>query len=1169
MLSLAKIRLPLLGLLLSSISPNVPAQLSNATIKGTVTDATGGVVPNAQVELTNTGTTERRTAQSRADGRYDFTALPPGEYELKTNASGFAAWAGKLTLRVAQEAVVDPVLQAASVSTSVIVQDVTPVISTEASSLADVKEASRIMSLPLQNRDFRNILNFSPGVVSAGFSGQGQGYTRVNGIPGGSIDYLVDGMSASERYTNELQRLPQPIPTIQEIKVSTANSNAEYSRPGMVEVVTKSGTNQFHGELFELNQNSAFAAKSFHQQSVNFLVRNEFGGNFSGPVWLPKIYNGKNKTFFFFDAEGIRQRNAASERYAVPTAAMKNGDFSGYTDESGNLIRIYDPLTTHLDPATGSYVRSQFPGNVIPQNRINGIAKKVTSYLPDPNVNIAYYLGPNYQNPNASARDDNTLITAKIDQLFGSNRLAGRYTYTDKDNFGVGYFLNPNTRLYGGHNVALSDTALLSPSMVNEIRGGVQRFHAYRGPALISPPITQTLGLPTYPGTVAWPSFCFGDSWTSTYYDCIDRDNPQDAPMLSFNVGDNLSWTHGKHEMKFGFSFQRSSVNTFETGQPGGDYSFSGSFTGLMDPAAAKQGILNQPTPNTGAALADMLLGLVDYSGLNQYPTFYTRQSNYSFFAQDNWKVNRRLTLNLGLRYDYWTPFADKRDQLANLNLNAAGGPVVVYPGSSPITKQGFPQSVVDAYTKAGLKLASATDSGFPSSLWSMPANNWGPRVGAAYSMGNTVIRGAYGVYYWVMPLVQYQQNTRRNAPYSYSFQSPTDTNDSTAAELVWPIGGGAYQNQSPDSRTLGTQFITPSALNIQKGNGFSFVPWESNYKAQTAQEWNVTVERELPGHFGSRVSYVGTHSSNLPEYDPINALTPRLLSPAGADTFQRRAYPDFAVSSLGSASAMNLLRFIGYANSNQLQTEIKRRFENGFVFQGFYTFQKTLTTSEGSNNSFANLQLLPAALTNNAPTDQRLQAIYANDSGLPRHTLSFNANYELPFGRGKKFGSSANGLVNRLISGWNASGFYYWRSGLFFSPYYSVGGSNTVLAPGKNGILPADQRSADRWFDASINRADLGQPYNGETFIRRANPLENDFLNNIPRDYMTGPGFYNIDASFYKLTPITERVRLRIEAQIFNLLNHKNFGLPNNAGVINAGVGTPRIVQFQGRIEF
>ena len=288
----------------------------------------------------------------------------------------FADWTGKLTLRVAQEAVVNPVMETASVTTSVTVQDVTPVISTEASSLSDVKEYSRIQSLPLQNRDFRAILNFSPGVVSASFAGQGQGYTRVNGIPGGSIDYLVDGMTASERYTNELQRLPQPIPTIQELKVSTANANAEYSRPGMVEVVTKSGTNQFHGELFELNQNSALSAKPFHQQAVNFLVRNEFGGNFSGPVWLPKLYNGKNKTFFFVDAEGIRQRSAATERYIVPDAAWKKGDFSNYTDESGNLIKIYDPLTTRLDPATGAYVRSQFPGNVIPSNRLNPIATR-------------------------------------------------------------------------------------------------------------------------------------------------------------------------------------------------------------------------------------------------------------------------------------------------------------------------------------------------------------------------------------------------------------------------------------------------------------------------------------------------------------------------------------------------------------------------------------------------------------------------------------------------------------------------------------------------------------------------------------------------------------------------------------------------------------------------
>lgn len=1142
-------------------------QLSNASIKGSVVDRSGGVIPQAKVELSNLGTGDAREQQTTSFGGYVFTALPPGEYRVKVIAAGFSEWVGQLILRVGQEAVVDVNLQPATVTTTLMVNDVTPVISAESSSLADVKEAQRIEALPMQTRNFLNILNFTPGVVSNNFAGQGQGYTRVNGIPGGSMDYLVDGSTAAERYTNELQRLPQSLPTIQEVRVNTANANAEYSRPGVVEVVTKSGTNAFHGQLFELNQNNALLAKAFHQQTVNFLVRNEFGGNFAGPVLVPKLYNGRNKTFFFFDLEGIRQRSLASESYIVPLPAWKKGDFSTYKDDGGNLIKVYDPLSTRYDAARKTYVRDPFPGNALPSQRLNGPGVKVASYLPDPNRSIAYYDGPNWQNPSAGARDDRTLLTAKGDQLFGQNRLSGRYTYTDETNHAPKYFLNPNDRLLGGHNAALSFTELITPTLINEARGGVQRFHAYRGPTVLSPAITQTLGIPTYPGTIAWPGIYFGDSWTpSGYFDGIDRDNPQDAPNLTVTVADNLTWTHKKHEIKTGFFFQRANVNTFETGQPGGDYNFSGLFTGLMDPAAAAQGTLNQPVVNTGAGLADMLLGYVDWVGLNQYPRFYTRQNNWAAFVQDNWRVSRRLTLNLGLRYEYWSPFRDKRNQATTLDLKAAGGPAVVYAGDGSITSQGFPQSVVDAYTKAGLKFESAAQAGFPSSLWSMPKNNWAPRIGAAYQIADkTVLRGAYGLYYWVMPLVQYHQNTRKNPPFSYGFQSPVDDDDTNAAELVFPIGTG-FANQSPDARTFGKNFISPSALSIAQGSGWGILPWDTNYKAQLAQEWNVTLERELPWRLGTRVSYVGTHAGNLIQYDPINVPVPRLLAPAGASTAQRRAYANFASS---STSSMDLLRYIGYSNTSQVQLEMKRIFQNGFVLQAFYTGQKTLTTSEGANNSFAGLEMFPAALTGNASSDSRLRSIYAHDSGLPAHTISFNSNYELPFGKGKKWLTGSNKLVSRLVGGWNASGFFYWRSGLFFAPYYSTRGSSTILAPGKTGILPTGQRQAAQWFDPSVNRADLGQAYNGQTFIRRANSLENDYLNNIPRNYMNGPGFYNIDSSFYKVTRIAERVNLRLEAQIFNLLNHKNFGLPNNAGVINGGVGLPRTVQFQGRIDF
>ncbi|MGE5645397.1 MAG: TonB-dependent receptor [Acidobacteriota bacterium] len=1161
-------------LCIACLSP-LHAQISNATIKGTLVDAQGGVLTQATVELTNTGTNDRRVTQSSPEGAYVFTALPPGNYTVKAKAPGFAEWSGDLVLRVGQEAVVNVMMVTETVTTTVVVKDVTPVISPESSSLADVKEASRIGSLPLQTRNFLGILNFTPGVVSNGFAGQGQGYTRVNGIPGGSIEYLVDGASASERYTNELQRLPQALPTIQEIRINTSNTNAEYSRPGMVEVATKSGSNDFHGEVFELNQNNHFAGKSFHQQTVNFLVRNEYGFNLAGPVWFPKLYNGRNKTFFFFDYEKIHQRSAASQNfYTVPDAPLKAGDFSNFVDSTGQLIKIYDPLSTAYDPATGSYTRTMFPGNKIPENQMNPIGKKIVSYLPDPNMSTPWYSGPNWQDPNGKLTDDRSMLTAKIDQLLGNNRLSGRYTYTDQDQVSPRYFLNPNVRSYGGHNAALSYTHLISPTMVNEVRAGVQRFHAYRGPVPIDPPITEELGLPTYPGTVAWPGIYFvdyGSSWLTNFFDGIDRDNPQDAPMLSFSVGDNFSWTRGKHDLKFGFSFVRSNVNTFETGQPGGDYSFSGGFTALMDPATVANGLNGAAAmANTGAGLADMLLGLVDYAGLNTYPRFYTRQNDWSGYVQDNWRVARKLTLNLGLRYEYWSPFRDKRNQASTLNLAAAGGPTVVFAGDGPITSQGFPQSVADAYAAAGMRFESASSAGMPSSLWKMQKTNFAPRVGAAYQLNSkTVLRGAYGIYHWVMPLVQYHQQTRKNPPFAPSLQSPVDNNFPggwyiTPAELTYPVG--PFANQTPGSRTVGQQFLDPNSLVISNSGGWNIAPWDPNYNTQMAQEWNVTIERELPGHFGSRISYVGTHGSNLVQFDPINALVPRALAPPNATTAERRAYPGYATS---STSAMDLIVTNGYSNSNQLQAEIKRNFSNGFVFQGFYTFQKTLTTSEGSNNAFGAIEMLPAALTNNASEEQRLRLVYGHDSGLPTHNLSFNSNYELPFGKGKPYLANAGGLVNRLVSGWNMSAFFYWRSGLFFSPYYSARGSNTYLAPGANAILPKDQRQAALWFDPSVCRADLGETCTGQSWIRRT-ALESDFLNNVPRNYMTGPGFYNVDASFFKVTPIAERFRLRLEGQVFNLINHKNFANPNlTSGVITSGVGGPRVAQFQAKLEF
>jgi len=255
----------------------------------------------------------------------------------------------------------------------------------------------------------------------------------------------------------------------------------------------------------------------------------------------------------------------------------------------------------------------------------------------------------------------------------------------------------------------------------------------------------------------------------------------------------------------------------------------------------------------------------------------------------------------------------------------------------------------------------------------------------------------------------------------------------------------------------------------------------------------------------------------------------------------------------------MDLIRYNGYANTNSPQTELKQQVNTDMILQAFFVWQRVLTTSEGSNNAFSALEMNPAALTNNASDEQRLRPLYAHDSSLPQYTFSFNAHYVLPFGHGKTFLANASGFTNRVVSGWNFSAFYYWRSGLYFSPYWvtaSTAAKQYIKDPNKTGALPKDQRNRQKWFDTSA-------------YTARTNTLDYDLLSNIPRADITGPGFNNMDVTFSKITPLTDHLQLHLEAQVFNVYNHVNLGTPTNAGTITTQVGTPRQFQFQGKLTF
>lgn len=1220
------------------------AQNSNSTITGTVQDAGGAVVPGATVNLTNAGTGQTLTTTSKGDGFYTFTNLSPANYKVSVSAQGFAQWVGVLTLRVSQSASVDPKLTAASVSTKVTVHDVTPVIDRVNPTISDVKNATAIATIPVANRNILNVLAFSPGVVAGNYGGSGAGNTRMNGLPPGSVDFLVDGQTMASRNTNELQVNPQPTPTFQEVTVITSNGDAQYATPGVVELVTKSGTNHFHGQIYELNQNNHLQARAFNSgPSIPFLQHNEYGFQIGGPVWFPKIYNGRNKTFFFLDMEWIKQNANQAEQYTLPTQSERQGNLSDVlAGATGDAITIYDPNSTAAG-VNGPYTRTTFGSNTIPTARLNPVTQKVlgitpvTGLIPIPEPNIAgaavWNGEPNYIPPASKATVDNKLYTAKVDQIFGPNRLAMRYTYTDSKTLHPESYApqEPDQAEYGGHNGSLTFTQAIGPKAINVAHVGIQYNNKVHSGPVPVPNVSSLIGLPTYQTTQYWPQFYF-DSYTGTdnYWTGIDRDNPKDYPDQTITGTDNFSYNTGNHQLKFGFEFNNFRVTTDEIGQPGGNYNYTGYFTAQQDNTQA-DGV---PINNTGMGLADFLLGETNMLSVNVYPVYHTRQSEYAGYAQDDWRVSQKLTLNLGLRYVYWTAFADASGLSSTFDPDnpAFPGGLVVYQGSGALPAQ-TSQDAVDAFNAYGVEFQSAAAAHYPTSLFNMPKNNFEPRVGFAYQANDkTVLRGGYGIYHFAIPLIQFQQATRDNAPFAYQAQIfAGEVNgvvaNGAATELEFPYakvqyGGNADGSSMPINQfILGNQDCTnqpagtcnppglavsdtniASSITVPSGAPARFL--DSNYKTALVQEYNLTLSQELPYHTGFQLSYIGNHSSNLLMLDPINTTLPResCTTPDGTNCSrtERSLYPAYG-------NPLAEYRYDGYATTNELQAQLTHTWGNGLTLQTYFTWMKALTTSEfglsnggapgrnGGGAAYSNVytaDMIPAALTagydvtqigSGASTAERIRAVYSNDPTLPTKTFQLNAHYQLPFGKSQRFLGNAHGFLNAVVSGYNISTFFLWHSGFYFAPYATQFGSNTIgpggrainLSPGKTGILPPGQRNAAHWFDASIWDPTSGSPYAGQTYTL-GTKLDGDYRNNIPFNYMTGPGFNRMDATIYKVTPIWRELKLDFEAQFLNVYNHQNLGLPRSTGIITklaggAGVNGdyPRTVQLQAKIIF
>ena len=512
MLSVAFLQLHRKWIVLAAlVAVPLAAQTGLGVISGTVHDASQAVIPNAKAILNDTATGIVRTATTNSAGIYAFENIPIGPYKLVIEASGFKRWEGTLTLEAGQTLVIDPAMEVGSLANTVEVTGAAPMIETQGAQVSDVKDALTIHDLPLNGRQISNLFDLTPGVV-------GGGNPRTNGMKVGSTEMVLDGMSYVDRFGGGISRVQPGLDTVQEFRVETAGSDAKFSRPATIEMVTRSGTNEIHGAGFETFRSNADGLRARQRQDSNTsakYIRNEYGGFLGGPVWIPKLYNGKNKTFWFFDYEGLKLRQNKFATTGVPTAAMWNGDLSNITDTSSNKYTIYDPGTT----SGPNGARTPFPNNVIPANRISQTAKVFQSVTPTPNFGgnlnpwtdqnfVAYYSVPT----------DQYSWTIKIDQTFSEkDSISGRFTsspYTTAQYGGLYGYPPIGCTTCGGtkeedakvRSSYIRWNHVFSPALLNELQLSGHRSPTHYGTLGDSTNWANKLGLPNPFGVTGWPT---------------------------------------------------------------------------------------------------------------------------------------------------------------------------------------------------------------------------------------------------------------------------------------------------------------------------------------------------------------------------------------------------------------------------------------------------------------------------------------------------------------------------------------------------------------------------------------------------------------------------------------------------------------------------------------
>ncbi|HEY2933429.1 MAG TPA: carboxypeptidase-like regulatory domain-containing protein [Acidobacteriota bacterium] len=1174
------------------------AQTGTGSVTGTVRDANRAVVPGADVTITHTETGISRKGITSEVGTYYFGALPRGSYTLAVELPGFKKWLGKLELQVGQTAVVDPALEVGEIHNVVEVTGAAPPITLETAEVSDVKDYQRIRQLPLNGRSISSLFDLTPGV-------EGGGNARVNGLKVGSLEITLDGISLVDRFGGGIARIQPGLDTIQEFRIETVGSDARFSRPATVTLSTRSGTNQFHGSVFETHRNNVGGLLARRREEKPgapkaHLVRNEFGASAGGPFYLGRWYDGRNKTFWFAAYEGLRNRQSSFISDVVPTEAMWNGDLSNIVDTSGRRTTVYDPLTTDSNG-----IRQPFPGNIVPANRISPISKVLSSLTARPTNGINPFLGNNFERFYPDRLDSGNITIKGDHAVTEKDTLSVRWTRSTRNAATEGgVFGNPVDVSAGFgtsrsdavvNNVSLNHTRTMSPTLLNELLVGVHRSFKSSGTLADFTDWPKKLGLPNPFGVTGWPTLGAGiGGW--------DSDNRKDEALTTEALENNTTWNVGSHTVQFGGKLHWEQNNVAELQQAQGSHTFGGQWTALYSPnddAAA---------PFTGEGFVSLLLGLPTFLS-NQYNRgfFYFRQLESGLFFSDKWKVSSRLTLNLGLRWDKWTPYHEKNNRLAVPDLSSVFDKFqVVTPKEHRMEDlPGIPSSVLASWAKRGLTWATARAVGMPDSLFRADNNNFGPRLGAAFKINNkTVVRGGYGEYFWTMPLSQILQSTRGNPPLNLRF-----TNDI--------VRKNANANYPLVTRPTAADFVGQIGVDTQGIVAISTGPasatiWDArNWSDGKARSWHLTVERQLPYSTALRVSYIGELGRDMEQQFDLNTREGEYnyvartgqAPPGNRDLLRRNK--DWSFIGLNRT---------GYSNTHSGQIEVERRFSKGVAFQWFYTYTRSLTTTDAGGFTSGNVGINSVGGGGRVPEnhqirgspslsyDQRLRLVYFNSTSLPPHRIRYNGVVDLPFGRGKSFGKDVPGVVNHVIGGWQIATIGDWRSGFWSSinPNRYIFGDPTLKSNQRLEMTIFGRRQR-LWFRGDFDPTQATNVTGGnlqalvpvdrsQRVVHQLGPNFNNLLpqllqngstrntpigelyNPSPRAFFLGPGAWNVDMTIFKNFRVGERVEARFSADFFNFFNHPNDLAPDNVtGLqdLSRQSNNPRTIQLSFRVDW